>query len=126
MKKEKNDNKNYFDWVCYHCSKKGQMSNDCHMRKSNETRSEKAEKAVDGDDDELVFSLFTSKNKKKKKKKVWFVEDVKMPVEVEILFNINGDTLYSFTKNTWIGNSGASCLITNNNTHLYDVIKICK
>ena len=31
-----------------------------------------------------------------------------------------------FTKNTWTGNSGAPCYITNNDEGLYDVTKIDK
>ena len=33
-------------------------------------------------------------------------------------------THFLFTKNTWIGDSGASCHITNNNSGLYDITKI--
>ena len=33
--------------------------------------------------------------------------------------NIDGETSDFFTKNTWIGDSGASCRSTNNDTHLF-------
>ena len=39
---------------------------------------------------------------------------------------INGDMFYSFTKNTWIGDSGTSCHITNYDTDMYDIIDIDK
>ena len=37
-----------------------------------------------------------------------------------------GETFHSFAENMWIGNSGASCHITNNDTSLYVVIEINK
>ena len=37
---------------------------------------------------------------------------------------IDGNTFHSFTRNTWIGDSGASCHITNNKSGMYDVIDI--
>ena len=38
----------------------------------------------------------------------------------------DGDTFSPFTKNTWIGDPGALCHITNNYTILFDVIDINK
>ena len=52
------------------------------------------------------------------------MEDVKQPYEAGTMCTINGNTLFLFTKNTWIGDSGASCHITNNNTGLYNVTNI--
>ena len=49
------------------------------------------------------------------------MEDVKQSLEVGMMCTIDGDTFYSFTKITQIGDSGASYHITNNNTGLYDV-----
>ena len=43
-----------------------------------------------------------------------------------MMCTINGDTFFSFTKNTWIGNSGESCHIMNNDTSFYDVTDINK
>ena len=37
---------------------------------------------------------------------------------------IDGTSYHSFTKNTWIGDSGASCHITNDEKYLFAVIKI--
>ena len=37
---------------------------------------------------------------------------------------IDDDMLYSFTKNTWIGDSGVSCHITNDDTDMYGVTDI--
>ena len=89
---------------------------------------QKAEEAIDGDEDDLLLCLFMMSESKKeiKKKTVRFVEDVKQPLEAGMMCTIDGDTFFSFTKNTWIGDSGASCHITNNNTGLYDITDIDK
>ena len=63
-----------------------------------------------------LCSLTTENKKENAKKKVWFVEDVKQPSEVGMMCTIGGDALYSFMRNTWIGDSSASCHITNDNT----------
>ena len=39
---------------------------------------------------------------------------------------INGDTFFSFMKNMWIGDLGASCHIMNDDTILFDIIAIKK
>ena len=54
------------------------------------------------------------------------MEDVKQPSEADMMCTIYGRTFFSFTKNTWIGDSGASCHITNDNTGLYDISDIDK
>ena len=43
-----------------------------------------------------------------------------------MMCTINGNMFFSFTKNTWIGDSGASCHITNNDNGMYDIIDIHK
>ena len=58
------------------------------------------------------------------KKKVWFVKDVKQFSQAGMMCTIDGDTFYSFTKHTWIGDLGASCHITNNNTGMIGVTDI--
>ena len=57
------------------------------------------------------------------KKKVWFAEDVKQPSEAGMICTIDGNTFFSFTKNTWIGDSGVSCH-TNDKKGMYDIIDI--
>ena len=57
-------------------------------------------------------------------KKVWFTEDVKKPMEADMMYTIDENTCFLFTKNTWIEDSGASCHITNNSTSLFDIIDI--
>ena len=64
--------------------------------------------------------------KEKVKKKVWFAENVKMPMEASMLCTINGDTIFLFTKNTLIRDSGALCHIMNNHTSLFDITDINK
>ena len=66
--------------------------------------------------------MLTSENEGEEIKKVWFMEKVKKPMEAGMLHTIDGETLHSFTKNTWINDSGASCHITNENTGLYNVV----
>ena len=105
------------------------MSWDCREQKygNYNQKSEKAEKAMEGDKNDLVLCLLMMENKKENvKKEVWFTEDLKQPSETGMMCTINGDTCFSFTKNTWIGNSGASCHIMNNDTSFYDVTDINK
>ena len=52
------------------------------------------------------------------------MEDVKQPSEAGMMCTIDGNTFFSFTKNIWIGDSGASCHITNKDTGIYDIINI--
>ena len=52
------------------------------------------------------------------------MEDVKLPSEAAMMCIINGDTFFLFTKNTWIGDSGVQCHITNNDTGAFDIIDI--
>ena len=54
------------------------------------------------------------------------MKNVKKPTEAIILCTIDGETFHSFTKNTWIGNSGASCHTTIDDTVLYDITEINK
>ena len=44
--------------------------------------------------------------------------------EASIMCIINGQSSYIFTKNTWIGDLGALCHITNDDKRLYDVTNI--
>ena len=64
IKKKKNIRiqKNYyknrkFDGVCYHCSRKGHISEDCWGQKygNNCKKTDKAENATDGDEDDMVL-----------------------------------------------------------------------
>ena len=61
---------------------------------------------------------------RKVKNKVWFKENFKLPKEAGMLFTIYGDKFYFFTKNMWIGDSGALCHIKNNDDNLFGVIDI--
>ena len=66
-----------------------------------------------------------SENEKEKvKKKVWFAENVKLPMEAGMLCTIDGDTFYLFMKSTWIGDSGTLLHIMNKNTSLFNIINI--
>ena len=51
---------------------------------------------------------------------------MQQPSKAGMMCTIDGDTFFSFTKNTWIRDSGASCHITNDNTGLYDITDIDK
>ena len=76
----------------------------------------KQKKAVDedGGDDFVLCSLRLENKKGEVKKKVWFVENVKMPMEAGMVCTIDGKAFHMFAKNTWIGDSGTSCHIINN------------
>ena len=52
------------------------------------------------------------------------MDDVKQPSKAGMMYAINGDTFYSFTKNTLIRDSGTPCHITNNDADMYDNNKI--
>ena len=73
-KTEQNDQRNKkFNGLCYHCGRKGHMSNDCRERKyNNNKRYEKPEKAIDGDEDDLVLCLLMMEIEKNIKKKALF------------------------------------------------------
>ena len=49
---------------------------------------------------------------------------MKQPSKAGMMCTIYGNTFFLFTKNTWIGDSGASCYITNDDKGMYDVIDI--
>ena len=72
---------------------------------------------------DLVLCSLMAGNKIKQegkdtKKRVIFINDVKKPMEAGMLCMINGETLFSFMKNTWIVDSG------DNDTGLYDINNI--
>ena len=82
-------------------------------------------KSVGKEEDDLVLCLLMLENKKENvQKKVKFFEDVKQPSKVGMLCTIDGDTFLSFTKNTWIVDSGALCHIMKDDTSLFDIIDI--
>ena len=72
------------------------MRKDCRAQKSSHHKKfEKAEKAIDGNEDDLVLcSLMSESKKESKKKKLWFTEDVKQPLEAVMLCTINNDTFF--------------------------------
>ena len=84
------------DGVCYHCGQKGHMSKDCWAQKYNHNKKfEKAERAIDGDEDDVVLCLLMSESKKNvKTKKVRIAEDVKQPLEGDMMCTIDGDTFF--------------------------------
>ena len=90
------------------------------VKKRNE--SGKAEKTVDGDDDELVSCLLTSGNKKEKEKKKVLFNAYRCWNVVQYWCRL----FLLLHQNYMDGKSGASCQITNNNTSLIDVTKIYK
>ena len=52
------------------------------------------------------------------------MNDVKQPSKAGIMCTIKGDTFFLFIKNTLIGESGASCHITNDETSMYNITDI--
>ena len=72
------------------------MSKDCWEGKyGNYKKFEKAEKATDGYEDDMILYSLTKENKKENsKKKVWFMEDIKQPLEAGLMCTINDDTCF--------------------------------
>ena len=63
---------------------------------------------------------------KERKKKVRFANDVKFKkaTKTSMMCSIYSESFLLFTKSMWIGDVGASCHITNNDTGFYDVTNI--
>ena len=72
------------------------MSKDCWEQKygNNYKKFEKGEKAIDGDENDVVLCLLMTENKKENVKKVQFAEDVKQPSEAGMICTIHSDTFY--------------------------------
>ena len=72
------------------------MSKVCWVRKfSHHKKFEKAERATNKDEDDMVLcSLITENKKENAKKKVWFAEDVKQPSKAGMMCSIDGDTFF--------------------------------
>lgn len=105
------------DRRCLNCGKVGHSTWEC--------RSEKAQRAIEDDDNSYEPDYCLSANTKSTTtKKVTFDDHVQYIKEKALVCTINGRTYPSFTKNTWIGDSGASCHITNNDSKMYDVKNI--
>ena len=103
------------------------MSLDCQKRKysNNNKKFEKAVIVIERDNGDIVLCLLMMENKRESvKRKVWFVIDVRQPSKVGMMCTINGDTFYSFTKITWIGVTGASYQIANNDISMFDITDI--
>ena len=95
----------HFSGKCFYCGKVGHRINEYHNKKAAE---EKAKIAIDKEKEQengqgkLVFDS-TSQN------------------DNDYLFIISSKTFFAFTKNTWIGDTGASCHVTNNDDGMFDV-----
>ena len=59
-------------------------------------------------------------------KKVRFNDNLEYVTNKAMICTINGRTYPTFTKNTWIRDSGAMCHFTNNNSSMYDVVHIAE
>ena len=72
------------------------MSKNCWLWKCGHNKIfEKAERAIDGDEDDVVFCLLTSESEKDcKKNKAWFMKDVKKPSEAGMMCTIDGDKFF--------------------------------
>ena len=65
------------------------------MEVGHNKRFEKAEKAIDADEEDMVMCLLASESKKEcKKKKVSFTKDVKQPFEAGMMCTIGGDIFF--------------------------------
>ena len=63
----------------------------------------------------MLCSLTGESKKEIDRKNVRLIENVKQPSEAGMICTIDSD-IFLLTKYTWIGDSGASCHITNNDT----------
>ena len=75
---------------------KGHVSKDCWAQKyGHHKKFGKAERVIDGDENDIVLCSLTKENKKDNtKKKVLFMEDVKQPSEADMMCTIDGDSFF--------------------------------
>ena len=52
------------------------------------------------------------------------MENEKKCLETGMMCTMDGTSFHLLTKNTWIGNSGATCHITNDENGMYDITEI--
>ena len=75
------------------------------------------------DENNMVLCSLTAENKKENAKKKFGCRGCETALQGWYDLH-DADTSYSFTRNTWIGHSGALCHITNDDTGLYDITDI--
>ena len=95
---------------------------------------EKAKKALDEKEDNLILCYTTEDSKPVQEKKVNFPAHfnfttphtaVLTPMqEMRMMCTINDESLYMFTINSWICDSSISCHITKNDTGMFKLEKI--
>ena len=95
----------HFSGKCFYCGKVCHWINEYHSKNAAE---EKAKVAIDEEKDQ-------------KNKKFELMFDSTIHIDHNHVCTINGKTFFVFTKNTWIGNTGGSCQITNYDNDMFDV-----
>ncbi len=86
----------------------------------------KSRETVEESDKEEFGFVFCDapKDSEQSKKKVKFKETPEVIPDVGQLCTIDGHQYHTFNKNSWIGDTDASCFIAYNDTTMYDVTKI--
>ena len=116
-----NQDNRKFMGKCFNCGKVGHRKSECKKEMANKSR-EKIEES-DEEDYGLVF-YDTSNDSEQCKRKVKFKEIPEVIPDIGQLCTIDGHQYHTFNKNSWIGDTGASCFITYDDTNMYDVTKI--
>lgn len=115
---------------CYYCGKFGHQKADCRQRKRDIEQKDKenaakfaageaqddSESESESEEESMTELGFTAHRATKKFQT--------FQSEKALKCTIQGTPYPSFTENTWYGDSGASCHITNDDTDMYDVKNI--
>ena len=122
MKKKKQNNNHErkpFNGKCFNCMRKGCIIHE--YRKNN------MKKPIKLWMKQMISSFVLSLMKEQKKMcigiKTLHTDLLPSNQVAGIICTIILEIFYMFMKNTWIGNSGALCHITNDDTCLYNIIK---
>jgi len=103
--------------MCFNCGKVGHCKFECKKEKGNQSR----EKEDELDNEEFGLNF---RDTSVHKKTVRFKDIPEEIPDVGQLCTIDGRQYHTFNKNSWIGDTGASCFITYDDTNMYDVTQI--
>ena len=103
------------------------MKHEISIGKKKKKENGEAKKAVDKEVRLVICSMVDNdETLAQEEKKVSFINNVKFKTldadqllymqEAGMMCTYDGQSFYSFTKNTWIGDEGVSCDISSNNT----------
>ncbi len=104
----------------FNCGKIGHFKLECMKERANKSRETGGES--DNKDFGLVF-YDASDDLGQHNKKFKFEKTSEFILDVGQLCTIDGHQYQTFNKNSWIGETGASCFIIYNNSNMYNVTK---